>query len=171
MKLLAAIGLAFIVMAFKADNLTQNISEVKIKLDLPNASWSLHEKKEMKTLTVYFFKREAILDNEVQVIPNISVIVEDVDKDVDAITYSIKKRTQTGFKVSEVFAKDSKKINFENAVCYKGNYTDAKDNEHTIYSLYGVNNQKGFQVICDITTNLFSKVDSEFLATLKSIRL
>jgi hypothetical protein len=151
--------------------LTQELKEAKIKIDLPNDSWFLADKQENNGMTVYYFKRQPIEDNEERkIIPNISVIIEDVDKDLDAVTYSALKRSRVNFEVLEVFTHESGQIKFQNAIGYKGKYVDKGGLDHTIYIVHGINGKKGLQFICDVTTNILDKVENEFLVTLKSIR-
>jgi hypothetical protein len=74
--------------------LTHEIKEAQIEIDLPNEEWFLTDKIENK-ITVYWFKRNPIVDNEQKrVIPNIAVLVDDVDEGMDITNYSIAKRTQ-----------------------------------------------------------------------------
>ena len=170
MKILVLTLLTFTAFGLFTDELTQELKEAKIKIDLPNDSWFLANKQEINGLTIYYFKRKPIEDSEGrQIIPNISVIIEDVDKNMDAITYSALKRSKVSFEVSEVFTHENGKINYENAIGYKGKYVD-KGLDHTVYVIHGINGKKGLQFICDVTTNILDKVDGEFLTTLKSIR-
>jgi hypothetical protein len=171
MKLLTILFLTLLSFGLKTDNLTQDLKEAKIKIDLPNDSWFLADKQETKGMTVYYFKRKPIEDNEGRkIIPNISVIIEDVDRDLDAVTYSAMKRSKVNFKVLEVFTHESGTIKYENAIGYKGSYVDKNELDHTIYIVHGINGKKGLQFICDVTTNILDQVDNEFLTTLKSIR-
>ena len=115
--------------AFTGEDLTQNIKEAKIRIDLPNASWSLSDKRSEGDMSVYIFKREPVIDADGrQIIPNIAVIVDEVE------------------------------------------YTDQGGLDHTIYVVHGINGTKGFQLICDVTTNIHDKVVDEFFHTLKSVR-
>lgn len=151
--------------------MTQELKEAKVKIDLPNDSWFLADKQENKGMTIYFFKRHPIEDDEGRkIIPNISVIIEDVDKGLDAVAYSAMKRSRVNFEVLEVFTHTNGQIEFQNAVGYKGKYVDTGGLAHTIYVVHGINGKKGLQFICDVTTNILDQVDNEFMATLKSIR-
>src|SRR6478609_4488787 len=154
MKILVLTLLTFTAFGLFTDELTQELREAKIKIDLPNDSWFLANKQEINGLTIYYFKRKPI---------------EDIDKNMDAITYSALKRSKVSFEVSEVFTHENGKINYENAIGYKGKYVD-KGLNHTVYVIHGINGKKGLQFICDVTTNILDKVDGEFLTTLKSIR-
>lgn len=170
-KLLTTFLFAFIALAFKADDLTQDLKEAKIKMDLPNDSWSLADKKNERNMAVYIYKRQPIEDAEGrQIIPNIAVIIEDVEKDLDVIAYTALKRSKVSFEVLKVYTHHEGQIAYENAIGYKGKYTDKGGLDHTIYVLHGINGRKGFQLICDVTTNIHDKVEAEFFSTLKSIR-
>ena len=157
--------------ALLTGDLTQELKEAKIKIDLPNDSWYLASRQEVKEMVVYNFKRTPIEDNDGrQIIPNISVIIENVDEDIDAVTYSALKRSKVNFKVSEVYTHEGGRIGLQNAIGYKGTYTDKGGLDHTVYIVHGINNKKGIQLICDTTTDILDKMESEFLMTLESIR-
>lgn len=146
------------------------IEEAKISIKLPNDSWELKNKVDQNGIQVYFFKREPIIDSiGREVIPNISIIVEDVNNNLDVVTYSALKRSQVKFKVIEVFIHEDELIDFKNAVGYKGKYND-QFGEHTVYIVHAINNNKGLQIIFDVLTGLFDNLDSEFKITLKSIK-
>jgi len=171
MKLLTLSFLTLISLGIKTDTLTENLKEANIKIDLANDSWFLADKQETRGMTIYFFKRKPIEDNEGrQIIPNISIIIEDVEKNLDVVTYSALKRSKVNFKVREVFTHDNGTIKYENAIGYKGSYVDKNELDHTVYIVHGINGEKGLQFIFDVTTNILDQVDNEFLTTLKSIR-
>ena len=171
MKLLTTALITLLTFPFHSGDLTHELKEGKIKIDLPNESWFLADKQEDNGMTIYFFKREPIEDPEGrQIIPNIAVIIEDVEKDTDAVAYSALKRSRVNFEVSEVFTHEKGPIRFQNAVGYKGKYVDKGGLDHTIYVVHGINGNKGLQVICDATTNIFDKMEDEFLIALKSVR-
>lgn len=171
MKLVTIVFLTLTTFGLSTSELTQELKEAKIKIDLPNDSWFLADKQENKAMTVYYFKRQPIEDDDGRkIIPNIAVIIEDVDKDLDAVTYSTLKRSKVNFEVLKVFTHEGGQIGFQNAVGYKGKYVDQGGLDHTIYIIHGINEKKGIQFICDVTTNILDKVESEFLVTLKSIR-
>ena len=90
--------------AFTGEDLTQNIKEAKIRIDLPNASWSLSDKRSEGDMSVYIFKREPVIDADGrQIIPNIAVIVEEVEKDLDVVEYTALKRSKVSFEVEKVY--------------------------------------------------------------------
>jgi len=146
------------------------IKEASLSFKLPNDKWELKGKQDKNGKQVYFFKRESIKDKLGRdVIPNISIIVEDVDKKLDVVTFSALKRGQVNFEVDEVFIHEKGIIDFKNAIGYKGRYTD-KFGEHTIYVLHAINKKKGLQIFFDVLTGVFEELDSEFKFTLKSIK-
>ncbi|MDP4218706.1 MAG: hypothetical protein Q8927_21125, partial [Bacteroidota bacterium] len=102
------------------------------------------------------------------IIPNIGVIIENVADKMDVVTYSAKKRGSASFDVTAMFIAGDGKINFVNAVGYKGTYTDAF--EHIVYVVHAINNKKGIQIILDTTTGTFDQIEPEFFEVLRSIR-
>jgi len=170
MKIISIIVIALTAI-LPASDLTQDIKEAKIKIDLPNDSWALANRSENKGMTIYSYKRKPVDDSEGRhIIPNMAVIIEDVDRKMDAVTYSALKRSQVHFDVSEVFTHDKGPIQFVNAIGYKGTYTDSGGLEHTVFVIHAINERKGIQFICDATTDVLEKVEGEFFLTLKSIR-
>jgi hypothetical protein len=151
--------------------LTHELKEAKLLIDLPNENWFLANKQESNGRIVYFFKREAIEDAEGRkIIPNIGVVIEDVEKDMDAVRYSALKRSAASFEVLEVFTHESGRLKFQNAVGYKGKYVDRYELDHSLYIIHAVNSGKGIQLICDATASVMEKVEGEFKKTLMSIR-
>jgi hypothetical protein len=146
------------------------IEEAKISLNLPNEKWELKDKVNQNGMQIYFFKREPVVDSiGREVIPNISVIVEDVDKNLDVVTYSAMKRSKVNFEVLDVFTQDEGLIDIKNAIGYKGKYVD-QYGDHTVYVVHIINNKKGLQIFFDVLTGLFNELDNEFKLTLKSIK-
>jgi len=97
-------------------------------------------------------------------------MIEEVENGTDAITYSALKRIKLNFEVLEVFTHESGEINFQNAIGYKGKYVDKAGLDHTLLIVHGVNENKGFQIICDATSNIMDQVEKKFLVSLQSIR-
>lgn len=152
-------------------NWTQELKEIKLKIDLPSDSWVLKQYDSANATTVYIFKRQPISDSEGrEIIPNVGVIIESIEEGVDIITYTALKRKQIPFKSTEIFTHEKGEITFENAIGYRGNYTDNLGLDHTVIVVYGIQAGKGFQVICDSTTDIFEKVEPEFSSILKSLR-
>lgn len=146
------------------------IKEAEVSLQLPNDKWELKDKVEQNGMQIYFFKREPIIDSIGRsVVPNISVIVEKVNKKLDVVTYSMLKRSQVNFEVLDTFIYEDGLIDFENAIGYKGKYID-QIGEHTVYVVHAINNKRGLQIFFDVLTELFDSLDDEFKVTLKSIK-
>lgn len=147
------------------------IKEAGIYIDLPNPAWKNTSRDENNGRIVYWFKREPITDGQdKQIIPNIGIIIEDIDDKTDVITYSIGKRGQTPFDVVGTFIHGDGEINFRNAVGYKGIYKDKASLSHTVFVIHAINRKKGIQIILDTTKDTFSKMEKEFLFVLRSIR-
>lgn len=148
----------------------QLIKEAKISMELPNEKWELKNTQTLNGQKIYFFKRESIKDKIGRdVIPNISIITEKVNKKQDVVTYSAFKRMQTPFSVDSVFIHDSGIIEFKNAIGYLGQYED-KYGLHKVYVIHAINNKRGIQIFFDVTEDLFEQVDPEFRITLKSVK-
>ena len=146
------------------------IKEANLSLSLPNDKWKFFKTQEGNGVKAYFYNRESIKDETGRdVIPSIGVVVEDVDKKLDAVTFSMMKRSKAKFKVDKMFLQKDGIIDLKNAVGYKGRYSD-KFGEHTIYVIHAINKGKGIQVIIDVLSELFDKLDPEFKMTLKSLK-
>lgn len=162
--------LSVLLMTFISSYSQEIIKEANLSLTLPNDKWKFFKNQEANGLKVYFYNRVPVQDSTGRnAIPNISVVIEGLDKKLDAVTYSIMKRSQAKFKVEKMFMQKDGIIDLKNAVGYKGTYMD-KFGEHTIYVIHAVNNDKGIQVIFDVLTTFFDKLDPEFKVTLKSLK-
>lgn len=165
-----SIGLCLIALNTTAQNkaLTYDVPEAKIKFDLPNESWKLNQKEEGK---FHLFKREPIEDDAgLKIIPNLAIVIEDVEPGLDVVTYSVLKRTKVSFEVVEVFTHEKGTIDFINAIGYRGKYKDQGGLDHSIIMLYAINEGKGIQFIFDTTTSIEETMRAEFDHVLKSIR-
>ncbi len=160
-----------IILLFSLASYSQElISEAKLTINLPNDKWTLNNKADENGMQAYIYKREPIIDSlNRSIIPNIAVVVEDIDPNLDVVTYSALKRNQTPFDITKVFIHDDGYISFKNAIGYKGLYSD-DIGDHIVYMVYLINNKKGVQVIFDSLSCLYKEVDPEFLLTLKSIK-
>jgi len=146
------------------------LEQAGITVSLPNKSWKLHEEKESANSYVCIFKRAALKDTAGNdVIPNIAVISEPVDASIDVVSYSIRLRNKTGFKVTHSLTSSDLKCPYKNLIAYQGTYTDRKGLQHTIYVIYMIKNNVGIQIILDTTTDLFPICDKEFKKFMKSI--
>jgi len=141
----------------------------KISIDLPNHRWALNSKQVHKGMTLYNYKREPIKDSQDRnVIPNISVITEKVDKKLDVVIYYAYKRFNLPLDVDSIFIHESGIIDFKKAIGFIGRYQD-EIGEHKIYYVIAINNNTGVRIILDVTSELFDELDGEFKKTLKSI--
>ena len=74
------------------------------------------------------------------------------------------------FDVLEVFIPKDWKMKYKNGIGYKGKYTDV-NGEHMVYVMFFVNGEKGVRIICDSTTEVFNKIEQEFISTLKTVNI
>lgn len=148
-----------------------NIEEAGITFTLPNESWELTGNQTVNEVTVYYCKRQPISNSEgVEVIPNMAIIVENVEASTDLVNYSALKRTEVPFEVTDVFSSGDELLNIGDAIGYLGTYEDEQGRSHTVYVIHIVHSSKGLQVIMDITSDLFSSYGNEFSEALKSIK-
>jgi len=115
---------------------------------IPSSIYHLRPKQEQNGFIIYVFKRNPIQDSsERSIIPNVAVVIENVDPKMDVVTYSVNKRANGAFDVDQMFIHGDGIIDFANAVGYKG-----------------------LQIIMDTTADTFPSIDPEFRKILKSIR-
>jgi hypothetical protein len=123
-----------------------------------------------KGMVIYVFKRDPISDSSGRsIIPNFAVVIETIEPNTDVVTYSVNKRANNAFDVTNMFTHEEGTIKLINAVGYKGTYTNGL--AHAVYVIHAINGNKGFQVILHTTTDTFGTVDAEFLAILHSLRV
>ena len=173
-KLLLRLAIAFFFLChageLRAADSVYVFTEAHLKASLPGSHWHLKPRQTQNGMTIYVFKRDPILDSSGRkIIPNFAVIIEPIDPKTDVVTYSVNKRANNAFHVTEMFNYEEGPIKIVNAVCYKGTYTDAMT--HIVYVIHGINGSKGFQIILDTTTETFAAMDAEFQGILKSISL
>jgi hypothetical protein len=146
-------------------------TEAHLMATLPGSHWHLQPKQTQNGMTIYVFKRDPIPDSSGRsIIPNFAVVIETIDPKTDVVTYSVNKRANNAFHVTDMmFTHKEGPIKIVNAVGYRGTYTDALP--HTVYVVHGINGKKGFQIILDTTTETFGAMDAEFLGILQSISL
>jgi hypothetical protein len=145
-------------------------AEAHIRATVPGSHWHLQPKQLQNGMAIYVFKRDPIADSSGRsIIPNFAVIIETIDPKMDVVVYSVNKRAQNAFHVTDMFTHEEGTIKLNNAVGYKGTYTDALP--HTVYVVHAINGDKGYQVILDTSTETFPAMDAEFLEILKSIQV
>jgi hypothetical protein len=153
-----------------------NIGGWDFSFELPSEKWSLMDvQRNSETgTTCYLYRREGILDSKnIQVVPIIAILFEEMPKDMDAVEYSTlcrEREQREPFIPEEVFTHEDGVIDLKNAMGYVLKYTDSTNEEHTVKLVYAVNGKTGIQVIMDVTTELFPIVEPEFNRTLKSLR-
>ncbi len=148
------------------------IKEAGIEFILPNKLWNLTLQDQQNQIFIHQYKREEIISNGFQVIPNLAIIVEPVPDSMNVIEFSLLKRMSVPFSVLETFIStdDNSPIQFENAIAYKGIYEDKQEIEHTILLVHLINDLKGIQFIIDITSGLYQETEDELLEIIGSIR-
>lgn len=150
--------------------------EAPIYLRLPNSQWYLANKQAGAT-TEYIFKRESIEDSLGRVIiPAIIVYFEDAsDYNQDVVLYSIWKQKpfiQHGVKVDKIYTHENNeyKITINNLVLYKCSYSE-KEFDHIFYMIHMITkNNKGVQVYLDMTKEITSEFEKEFVETIESLK-
>ena len=166
----------FLILLFISNSIVlsqiESLTEAGIQFSLPNKKWKLNVKDKNEDKLVYIYKREPITDSQQRkVVPNIAFIIEEVQDSTDIIIYSLNKRMNAPFEINQVFTHEgsNSKINLSYAIGYKGTYHDKSEIEHTVYVIHIINNNKGVQVILDMTSEVFVKYEKEFLKTMKSL--
>jgi hypothetical protein len=151
------------------------IPDWRFSFELPSEKWKLFEKQESKdsrTPTMYMYKREALLDSQSRnVEPVIGVIFETILRDIDVVVYSANRRRGWNLlklKLEKGFTHEDGLIRLKRAIGWVAKYERAGV-EHTVKIVYAKDGEIGLQVIMDVTTDLFSAVESEFDYTLKSL--
>jgi hypothetical protein len=169
--LTAAFFSLFLTNATFAGDSVYVFKEANIKMDIPSSIYHLRPRQEQNGYIIYTFKRDPIQDSAGRsIIPNVAVVVENIDPKMDVVTYSVTKRGNGAFDVDKMFIHGDGIIDFVNAVGYKGTYTDQNDLKHTVYVIHAINGDKGIQIIMDTTAETFPSIDPEFRKILKSIR-
>ena len=99
-----------------AQDSTYLFKEADIKLNIPNLHWHMQPRQEQNGFIIYVFKRDPILDSlSRNIIPNVGVIIEKIDRKTDLVTYSVNKRASGFFSVTQMFSHDDGIINYINA--------------------------------------------------------
>lgn len=153
---------------------SEEIDIVKIKFELPNSDWKLTKQHKLKDMDWFYYERDAIENSEkIKIVPSISFIVEDIDESMSLLAFTKAKNEQAKFYINKVFTnKDNEKLlNIDSAVGYRGIYFDKSNFEHTVYIIHFKNNQKGVQIVFDITSDVFTKLDDEFIKVMRSLAI
>jgi hypothetical protein len=150
----------------------QIIKEAGIRFNLNDTLWKRNTSQNDNTnnATVYRYKRIPIETSDGrQVIPNITVVVETVQDSLNVMVFSAMKRVKTPFDVEEVFTSEKGLLQYQNAIGYRGGYTDKTGIRHTILIIYLINKNKGVQMVMDITRELYDDYKGEFEDVIRSI--
>ncbi|MBI1185243.1 hypothetical protein GC194_13305 [bacterium] len=146
----------------------QTISPPDIQFKL-NKKWHLENELEQPKLHYYVYKRQAITDDEgYEIIPNFTVITEEIDSTQDLMGYSILKRLAMDFNVDRVISQASGELEMKQAIGYIGHFTHKKL-EKTVYVVHAIRGSYGLQFIGEITTSVKDDVEREMLKIMKSI--
>jgi hypothetical protein len=148
-----------------------NIPETGISFKLKDSLWVrvVGQKDVTKEQTVYRYRRSAIETRDgKKYIPTIAVIVENV-QDSDIVVYAAMKKVKTPLQVDEVITPGKGLLSFENAIAYRGGFTDQTDTRHSVTIIYLINKGKGVQIVMDITNELFEEYKGEFDEIIRSL--
>jgi hypothetical protein len=97
------------------------------------------------------------------------LLITENNQGMDVVMYSALKRGEMPFDVEKVFIPKDIKMEYKNAICYLGTYSDDYG-LHKVYVIFMNNEKIGVRIICDVMDELFEQVDEEFLTTLRSIK-
>lgn len=150
----------------------QIIKEAGVSFTLNDSLWkrNTNQNDHVQNAIVYRFKRVPIeTPDGKQVIPNITVVIETVQDSMDIMIFSATKRVKTPFDVEEVITADKGLLQYQNAIGYRGGYTDRTGIRHSIIIIYLINKNKGVQIVMDITRELYDEYRGEFDDLIRSI--
>lgn len=149
----------------------EKIGKSKITYELPNGYWNKSQKLKNHGVHAKIYKRDPLIDSKkVRVIPNIAFICQKVENSTDIEEFAENRHDlENTLENEESFTHENGPLNFKNAIGFKGNYT-SKDQNHTVYLVYLINNGHGVTIVCDVTTELFEEVKDEFDSLLLSIQ-
>lgn len=147
-----------------------SIPDTNLTIEMPNEKWELVDTQSSESMEVYYYKREPIEDSKGrQIIPNISIIVED-NEGLDVVTYSAAKRIQMPpLDIMQVYIPKDIKMKYKNGIGYKAGYSD-KHGKHIVQLMFVNEGNNGLRIICDVMEEQYDTVEAEFLTTLRSIR-
>lgn len=147
------------------------IEEAGITIELPSDKWTYGGNETKDSILTHYFDRESLPYKYRNYKQNISASISFSSESIgemDAVSFSAMKRIATPFEVLEVILPKDLGMSFDNGVGYKGKYADYYG-IHTIYIFHLKNNDIGITVMCDISDDLFDKINPEFISTLNSI--
>jgi hypothetical protein len=131
--------------------------------DLPSDKWSLVDEREMNDKSLHAYVRESIQDKVGRnVMSTFAIICEGVSSNQDLTAYSIMKRNNSRFHVNKIFTHEDGFIKIKHALGYVGTYTDSHGVDHTITVVHAINNNVGYQMSIDATSEIYPAVEKEF---------
>ena len=146
------------------------IIEDKLIFEIPNGEWMRNKLQKNKNIEWHSFKRKGIKnDDGIMIYPNISFLIEEVGDVNDVIIYSMQKRQKMPFNVDSVFTYEKTDLNLKNAVGYLGNTTYQNGTKHTVLIVHALLDNKGVQIVMDMTSDLFDEYGDEFWKALSGI--
>lgn len=147
------------------------LKEAGMQFSLPDSSWQPGKREESGSMILYSFKRKPITDSLNRgIVANVSVLIENVEKGLDVISWSTERRQQVPFTVTKVLTKEKGNLSAYQAIGYEGSYVDSKKIIHRILIVYAIHQNKGVQMICDTTDSVWPMVVPEFLTGIKSLK-
>jgi hypothetical protein len=150
----------------------QIIKEAGISFKLNDSLWKRNtsQNDNTKSATVYRYNRVQIETTDGKpVIPTIAVVIESIQDSTDIMVFSAMKKVKTPFDVEEIFTSAKGLLQYENAIGYRGGYSDRNGVRHSIIVIYLINKNKGVQMVMDITRELYDEYKGEFEDVIRSI--
>jgi hypothetical protein len=151
---------------------TLTLTKFNFTFELPT-DWYLSPIYQRKKLlgATYTYGRKGLVDSHGElIVPTVTIIPEKSPPRLDIVRYSALCKSLRPLDADEVFTRSSGRINLQEAIGYKARYVDELKVEHTMYVVHAVNNWVGIQIIMDVTSDLFPRVEGEFDQVLKSLR-
>lgn len=144
----------------------------RFMFELPSDKWELHISRTYKKPNLrdaYMFKREGIPNSQnILVEPVIGFIFEHVPRGQDVFEYHIAGNVP-GIKEISIFTHEDGLIVLKNAIGTVRTYV-REGVEHTVKQVDAVDGEIGMRLIMDVTTDLFTVVESEFNYTLRNMK-
>jgi len=142
----------------------------RLVFEIPNEEWFRNKLAVNQRFTWHSFKRNPIRNSDgIDVYPNISFLIEDVQGVTDVILFSAQKRETMPFQVDSVFTYEGSNLRLKNAVGYLGKTKYDDGTEHTVLVVHALLDKKGIQIVMDITSDLFDEYGKEFWSALDGI--
>ena len=171
MKFLVPFLLLLFIQANLKSSAPNILKEAGMQFSLADSSWQPGTRQESGSMIVYSYKRKPITDSLNRgIVANVSVLIENIEKGLDVISWSSERRKQVPFQVTKVLTKKKGNLSAYQAIGYEGLYVDSKKISHRILMVYAIHQSKGVQMICDATDSVWPKVEPEFRSAIKSLQ-